>query len=436
MIYIENGPNYYTYTFRINRANAPADAPVENLVLSPLSDGSWKEELVTYNFTTQEKQAILFGGAVDLAGKVTKEMLQSGTYSSGIMNKKLADECYLMTYSYYTSCSQDAHHHGEAADEDGGPCEADTQSVLVVTQALICPNPGGSTTDPGGNESGTTPGGFNPSGGGATTNPTDPPGSGAINPENPCDENGIPSQPQDPSSTLGNQPCNNGTVTLPNLLSTHDPCWIIKKNFANAKFKDKVAAIDKPEVFDYDHEMGYAAGYPPANTGVIGTQYPPMENTLGSHNVTLPTGNQYFGFIHSHTNREGAVKMFSPADLATFLTSCVVNADTNGNIGDAYAMVITSQGNYILKYTGFSTTFGIGPNGTNFWNAWYERELLEIQNEDKSFDQNKIEKVFLRFLKEKVKIDGVQLYKVDKITGKANELTLGSNNNVIPTPCD
>ena len=75
------------------------------------------------------------------------------------MNKGLADECYLMTYSYYTSCSEDAHHHGEAADEDGGPCEAETQSVLVVTQALICPNPGGSISNPGGNESGTTPGG-------------------------------------------------------------------------------------------------------------------------------------------------------------------------------------------------------------------------------------------------------------------------------------
>ncbi|UOU98859.1 hypothetical protein MUU74_02655 [Chryseobacterium daecheongense] len=71
VIYIENGPNYYTYTFRINRENAPADAPVENLLLVPLPDGSYRELLVTYNLTDQEKQKILSGIGVDTKGKVT-----------------------------------------------------------------------------------------------------------------------------------------------------------------------------------------------------------------------------------------------------------------------------------------------------------------------------------------------------------------------------
>ena len=188
VIYIENGPNYYTYTFRLNRENAPADAPVENLVLSPLSDGSWKEVLITYNLTAQEKQTMLSGGAVNLTGKVTKEILQSGTYSSGIMNKASFDTCYLVTSSYYTMCSDGKHNHGEPAGEyEDGNCEAEQLSVLVVTSITVCPNPGGNTTNPGGNETGTTPGGFNTSGGGATTNPNDPTGSnGATNPENPC----------------------------------------------------------------------------------------------------------------------------------------------------------------------------------------------------------------------------------------------------------
>ena len=60
---------------------------------------------------------------------------------------------------------------------------------------------------------------------------------------------------------------------------------------------------------------------------------------------------------------------------------------------------------------------------------------LKIQNEDGSFDQDKVEKVFVRFLKEEVKIDGVELYKVAKITGKATELTLDANNNILPIPC-
>ncbi|WP_332453613.1 hypothetical protein, partial [Chryseobacterium aquaticum] len=49
--YIENGPNFHTYTFNLTRDNAlPAD-PVENLVLVPMTDGTYKELLVTYNLT-------------------------------------------------------------------------------------------------------------------------------------------------------------------------------------------------------------------------------------------------------------------------------------------------------------------------------------------------------------------------------------------------
>jgi len=65
VIYIENGPDYHTYTFRIDRQNAPADAPIENLVLTPLPDGSYKELLVSYNLTIQEKQSLALGKVID-----------------------------------------------------------------------------------------------------------------------------------------------------------------------------------------------------------------------------------------------------------------------------------------------------------------------------------------------------------------------------------
>lgn len=230
--------------------------------------------------------------------------------------------------------------------------------------------------------------------------------------------------------------CGNGSGVI--IVSTHNPCEKIKTNFANTKFKQKVTDLDKPEVFDYDHEMGFAAGYPPSNTGVLGTQYPPMENAIGSHTVNLPPGNQYFGFMHTHNNESNGgvpIKIFSPADLAVFLTSCVVNADQSGDIADAYAMVITSEGNYMLNYTGATTNFNYNTTIKKSWNEWYIKQLLKIQNEDGSFDQDKVEKVFVRFLKEEVKIDGVELYKVAKITGKATELTLDANNNILPIPC-
>ncbi|MCY0968760.1 hypothetical protein [Chryseobacterium wangxinyae] len=221
VIYIENGPNYYTYTFRINRENAPADAPVENLVLSPLSDGTYREMLVTYDLTSQEKNTILSGDGVDLSGKIGYTPLQSGTYSTGLM-QKTNDNCYWVVDYTFTTCSEGVHNHGEMADENGGTCQAEVQSVIVVNSAeYVCPNPGGS--DPGTiyNPGNTTYPGNN-------TNPSTEPGaptggspSGSTGTPNPCGGNGISSQPQDPSSTLGNQPCNNGTPTLPNLSTEH-----------------------------------------------------------------------------------------------------------------------------------------------------------------------------------------------------------------------
>ncbi|WP_294205656.1 hypothetical protein, partial [uncultured Chryseobacterium sp.] len=231
---------------------------------------------------------------------------------------------------------------------------------------------------------------------------------------------------------------NGGGSADPNNQQSEDPCQKMKAQNENQSFKEKVAALDKPEVLNYDHEMGYAAGYPPANTGVIGIQYPPMENTIGSHSVSLPSGNQYFGFMHTHNNESDGgipVKIFSPADLATFLTSCVANADAHGNIGDAFAMVVTSEGNYMLQYTGSSSGFGIGSNTIKFWKLWYEREIKAIQDEDGTINQNKVENLFLRFLKEKVKIDGIELYQIAKTTGQAQKLNLNNDNTVVSIPC-
>ncbi|ODS88542.1 MAG: hypothetical protein ABS44_08560 [Chryseobacterium sp. SCN 40-13] len=231
--------------------------------------------------------------------------------------------------------------------------------------------------------------------------------------------------------------CNDGSgiIILPGNPKDNTPCKKITAAFADDRFKEKVAAIDKPSVFNMDHEMGYAAGYP-INTTLTETQYPPMENKVGTHSVNLPSGSQYFGFIHSHTNRDGVVKMFSPGDLHNFLMRCVQAANQHGNISDAYAMVITSSGNYMLKFTGTNVNFGVGTGTMKWWNKWYTEDYMEpIQNNDGTFDQNKVEKAFLQFLKEKVKIGGIELYSVEKETGTAKKLTLDAKNNVKSDAC-
>ncbi|MFP3834220.1 hypothetical protein [Chryseobacterium sp. SIMBA_028] len=99
-------------------------------------------------------------------------------------------------------------------------------------------------------------------------------------------------------------------------------------------FKDKVADIDKKEKFDKDKESGFVAAYGP------NTNYEPLANN--NDNLKMPEGNKYFGFMHAHLDsKDGIVKIFSPADIFTFLTTCVRNAESKGSMSDAYAMVIT-----------------------------------------------------------------------------------------------
>lgn len=210
--------------------------------------------------------------------------------------------------------------------------------------------------------------------------------------------------------------------------TTQDPCKKLKAQNTDSNFKAKVAELDKKEVFDKKEETGFAAVY-----GT--TPFEPLANTAND-NLKFPPGNKYFGYIHTHLDsKEGVVKIFSPADVVTFLTSCVRNAHEKGTMTDAYGMVITSQGNYILKYSG-DGNYGIGPVQETAWQTWYETEFAKIANEDGSILQNNVEKLFTQFLKEAVKVAGLEVYKSDKTTGNTTKLEYnGKDQTVKTTPC-
>lgn len=212
-----------------------------------------------------------------------------------------------------------------------------------------------------------------------------------------------------------------------------DPCSKMKSLAENAKFKEKVSQLDNDKVLGYDHEMGNAVGYPPAGTGITETQYPPMDNKPGTTSVSLPDGDNYFGFIHTHNNydRNGnaPIKIFSPADITTFLTNIVRNAQEYGKIDDAFAMVITSQGNYILKYNG-SGDYNIGPNQIKNWENAYIKTFGSFTSDELS-NSNIIEKAFAQFLKDAVKVDGLEVYQSDKQTGATSKINADGTKN----PC-
>ncbi|MGL6128448.1 hypothetical protein [Chryseobacterium artocarpi] len=199
-----------------------------------------------------------------------------------------------------------------------------------------------------------------------------------------------------------------------------DNCGALKRQATNIDFREKVTELDKPSIFNKTQETGYAAAYGPK------TNYESLANT-SNDNLKLPPGNKYFGYMHVHLNKEGVVKIFSPADIFTFLTGCVRNAQEKGTMEDAYAMVVTSEGSYMLKYSG-DGNYGVGPHTLLSWQSWYDREYTDLF-ENGTMNQPNVEKLFAKFLKEKVKIEGLELFKTNTITTSAEKLILGSDNN-------
>lgn len=212
-----------------------------------------------------------------------------------------------------------------------------------------------------------------------------------------------------------------------------DPCSKIKSDLSSSKFKEKMSSLNNSTVLNYDHEMGFAASYPPAGTGITDTQYQPMDNKINTGKVTLPEGDRFFGYMHTHNNEDGVIKIFSNADISTFLTQCVRNAGNYGSMSDAHCMVITSNGSYMLRYTG-DGSYNIGPNQLAKWEREYRKAFEELTVEEMS-NQSNIEKIFTQFMKEIVNIGGLELYRVTDTTSEKLEYD-GPDKPVKSTPCN
>lgn len=278
VIYMENGPNYHTYTFSIHRDNQLEDAPVENLVLTPLPEGGYKAYLVTYNFTEAEKNTILNGGNVSVNGKSSVTHLE-GTFTS-VMS---IEQCTMQINDYYTTCSEGVHSEGQTKG-----CTATIKSQHVVTMTMVCQ--GGNSPQPG--IEGPGEGGNTGEGGGTSPNP--------------CSVNGIYINPQDPS----NSSCNGGMATQPNLpLPTVDPCKKSKASITAANnilkspnVQAKMDAILKGKT-QAPNEWAVAVEQKPdgtydASIAKEGTQFQ-------SSPPTVLTPNTFIGDGHSHAGAPG-----------------------------------------------------------------------------------------------------------------------------------
>ncbi|HBV16360.1 hypothetical protein [Chryseobacterium carnipullorum] len=123
VIYIENGPNYHTYTFNIE--NTPG-ALLQNLILTPLPDGSYKALIFTYNLTNVEKLNIFKGLSIDTKGKTSITDLDHPTMSSK------TDGCLYADETIWYECNE------SSKSAESVPCTASSSQTIYTIGYRNC----------------------------------------------------------------------------------------------------------------------------------------------------------------------------------------------------------------------------------------------------------------------------------------------------------
>lgn len=218
--------------------------------------------------------------------------------------------------------------------------------------------------------------------------------------------------------------------------NSSNTCQKIKDKQNNTKYRQKYDALNKSEIFNKDSERGFYELQPPVGVNVE-SGFVQVDGPPGSTGLDLPTNtDRITGLFHTHNNAEGSVKIFSPTDVRTFVNMFVSNAKVFlGNYADAYSTVVTSSGSYTLKYSLMTSPPGVTRDTAKIWNAWYKREMSRaVSPEDGSIDQSKVEQIFMQFLNDVVKIEGLEIFKVSSNTSE--KLTYNPTTKVVTSvPC-
>ncbi|UOU99697.1 hypothetical protein MUU74_07005 [Chryseobacterium daecheongense] len=403
VIYIENGPNYHTYTFRINRENSPADTPVENLVLTPLPNGGHREFLVSYQFTQQEKQKMLSGYPVDTKGKTTITELVAGTYNgSGQLAKTV---CGYVSETIWVACYTGDHNQSnwETWHECNWEAQGQSPPMVYTTFTYKCIEENDDTITPlePGGSSGGGGGSGNTSGGGGATVP-------------PCDTSIIPTNPE--SEFTDENGCPVGTPTLPNLGGNlqNDPCEKLQNQKADPNFTAKIDHLKNN--LNLKKEIGYIE----KNDGTyVYKDNATATETANSLTLGDPTPDMK-GFSHIHPNdfevehSDGTIeirkgfKIFSPADVIYF-NQIVALAQQNGtSMDDKYAVMVSSTGTYQIRFTG--NVNQIKTVYTNTKKQYNEMYIKYFQKNSKVSDELN----FLKFIDEQMYVKGITLVKMNE----------------------
>jgi hypothetical protein len=222
---------------------------------------------------------------------------------------------------------------------------------------------------------------------------------------------------------------------FPDYMDPNDnPCNKIKAKQNDSKYLDKFNHLNQQDIFTLNRERGFFERQsPPANN--LGSSFIQLDGQENTTDLGLPSSlDGIIGLLHSHNNKDGVIKIFSPTDVRTFINHFLSQAKSyTGSYGNAYSTVVTSEGSYTLQYTSATHPGGVNFDTFSNWETWYVQKYEQLIRND-NLTQDNVEKTFTQFIKEVVKIDGLQVYKITNDSSKKLEYD-GANKPVKTTNC-
>ncbi|WP_146207837.1 hypothetical protein [Chryseobacterium sp. AG844] len=215
-----------------------------------------------------------------------------------------------------------------------------------------------------------------------------------------------------------------------------DNCAKVKNLTKNATFKSNVLNLESKT--GLKGETGYIQRTDGSYTYQDGAGQSSTSNTLSLPRPDLPENKNIMAYLHTHvndytyTNADGVeetrtgIKMFSPADIAYFM-DMLRNAQEAGRpLTDVYAVMITSSGNYQIRFTGNQYQL------KNFTSDQIKKFTNDFPDFMAKYSGD-LETGFLNFLSEKMNVKATNLYKMDsngtnyeiKLTAEKTKMTSG-----------
>lgn len=182
-----------------------------------------------------------------------------------------------------------------------------------------------------------------------------------------------------------------------------NPCEKIKSQTNDGAYKEKKKFLEGK--LNNTSESGFRVGLPVSYAGQTGIQYQVLSNKPGTSELDFTIFNTTFGIMHTHY--DGLYPMFSPGDIYLFGQLLTNAQNHNIPLSDVFLSVVTPAGNYQLRFEG--THFAGWNQGFDFdkLNADYIKALGYYDQGT----QEKFEKGFLKFMKDKMNIEGAKLIK-------------------------